>query len=307
MMKKILVFITIVLFSIPNSKAQLISEQQPISDSSKIHRGRFIFVTGTTSALYVGMMGYLQFVWYKDKERVPFHFYNDSKGYLQMDKMGHAFGAYAQSYIGYNGLRWTGVSKKNALIYGGSLGFWMQLPIEIWDGMYEGWGFSWPDVYANTAGAALVVSQALIFDDQPIKYKFSFSPTPYAQQANGYLGTGFNQLFNDYNGHTYWLSFGLHHLMPNTGLPKWLNLAVGYSAGGMFGEFENRAFYRGVAIPQTQRYRQFLLSLDIDWTQIEVRQKWLRWILQSMFVVKLPFPALEFNTKGEWRTHGIYY
>jgi len=47
----------------------------------------------------------LSFIWYKDEPRVPFEFYNDSKGYLQVDKFGHAFGAYFESYVGYHALR----------------------------------------------------------------------------------------------------------------------------------------------------------------------------------------------------------
>jgi hypothetical protein len=81
----------------------------------------------------------------------------------------------------------------------------LQLPIEIWDGMYEGWGFSWSDVGANALGSALVIGQELAFQEQIVKYKFSFSPSPYAPKANGYLGNGFDELFYDYNGHTYWL------------------------------------------------------------------------------------------------------
>jgi hypothetical protein len=283
----------------------LVQAQQ--ADTSTIHRGRLAFVLTSEAVLYGGSMAYLQYVWYQDKERVPFHFYDDRLGYKQMDKMGHVYGAYVESYIGYQALRWAGVSKTKAIWLGGTLGFWMQLPIEIWDGMYEGWGFSWSDVAANGVGALLVMGQAAAWDAQHIKYKFSFSPSPYAKMANGYLGSGFNQLLNDYNGHTYWLSGGLHHLFPNSGIPKWLNVAVGYSAGGMFGEFENRAFYRGVAIPETQRYRQFLLSLDIDWTQIKTKSKFWNGFFQVMFPVKLPFPALEWNTKNEWRLHGLYY
>jgi hypothetical protein len=47
-----------------------------------------------------------------------------------------------KSYIGYHWLRSAGVFRNKALIYGGSLGFVLQAPIEIFDGLYEGWGFS---------------------------------------------------------------------------------------------------------------------------------------------------------------------
>lgn len=36
---------------------------------------------GFTSMYYAGSLFILGKTWYKDRERVPFHFYNDNKGY----------------------------------------------------------------------------------------------------------------------------------------------------------------------------------------------------------------------------------
>lgn len=276
-------------------------------DTFSIRKERMIAVISAASVLYLGSMSYLQFIWYKDDQRVPFHFHNDLKGYNQIDKFGHMYGAYMESYIGFHSLLWAGVPRKKAVLYGGSLGFFMQLPIEIWDGLYEGWGFSWSDVGANTLGTALVIGQELAFREQIVKYKLTFSASPYAQQANGYLGDGFNQLFYDYNGHTYWLSVGINRLIKTEKIPDWLNIAVGYSAGGMFGEFRNLKNYRGVAIPETERFRQFLFSFDIDFTKIPARNKNVKALLNSLFMVKIPFPALELNTKGQLRFYPLYF
>ncbi len=278
-----------------------------IPDTTGIKKGRLITVITGASVAYVGSMSYLQFIWYKDHARVPFEFYNDLGGYNQVDKCGHIYGAYIESYIGFHSLLWAGVSRKKAALYGGSLGFLLQLPIEIWDGMYEGWGFSWSDVGANTLGSLLVMGQEFVFHEQIVKYKFTFSPSPYADQANGYLGDGFNEIFYDYNGHSYWLSIGINRIIKKNMIPDWVNLALGYSAGGMFGEFGNIARYHGVNIPETERYRQFLLSLDIDFTNIPTRDKYLKKVLNSMFMIKLPFPAIEINTKGKFRFYPLYY
>lgn len=260
------------------------------------------------SAFYVGGISYLQFIWYRDKERVPFHFYNDNRGYLQVDKFGHAFGAYMESYIGYHWLRSAGVSRKKALLYGGPLGLVLQTPIEIFDGMYEGWGFSWGDMIANAAGSAWVVGNELLFREQLIKLKFSYWRSSYAKQANGYLGDNFlESLFLDYNAHTYWLSFPLVKPGIQSWMPNWLNLSVGYSANGMFGEFRNRSSYRGVALPRTERYRQYLFSLDVDWTKIPVRSDFLKTLCKALVFIKLPFPALELNSRGQVRLHGLYF
>mgnify|MGYP001291101989 CR=1 FL=1 len=92
--------------------------------------------------------------------------YEDSKGYLQLDKGGHAFTAYRESAAAYRALRSSGVSKKKALLFGGPMGLVFQTPIEIFDGLYEGWGFSWSDMIANTFGSALFMAQEVAFDQQ---------------------------------------------------------------------------------------------------------------------------------------------
>ncbi len=47
-------------------------------------------------------------------------------------------------------------------------------------------------------------------------------------------------------------------------LPEWLNLSLGYGANGMLGEFENKKYYKGQSLPDYKRYKQFYISLDID-------------------------------------------
>ncbi|MCF8296375.1 MAG: YfiM family protein [Saprospiraceae bacterium] len=260
------------------------------------------------SAYYVGSLYFLSKTWYRGRERVSFHFYNDNKGYLQVDKFGHTYGAYVYSYNSFNYLLNAGHSRKDALIYGATLGLILQTPIEIMDGLYEGYGFSWGDMAANTFGSAIVFGQELIFKEQVIKYKFSYWESIYSRKANGYLGTNsLNRIFNDYNGHTYWFSISANKIIPNKITPDWLDISLGYGANGMYGEFENIIEYDGVYIPQTIRYRQYLLSLDIDWTRIKTNSKFLRIVLKGMTFIKLPFPALEYNSKRKIKGYWMYY
>jgi len=291
-MRKILILLLLVPGLLSHSQAySQYANRKPYP--TEINKRTLAAAIVSETVFYIGGMSYLQFIWYKDHERVPFHFYNDNAGYLQVDKFGHAFGAYLESYIGYHWLRRAGVSKNKSLLFGGTLGFILQAPIEIFDGIYEGWGFSWGDILANTAGAGLLVGQELLFDDQVFKYKFSLSPSGYAPMANGYLGNNiWEYLFYDYNSHTYWLSGNANRFIFKDKLPDWFNIAVGYSANGMYGEFENRTWYRGVVIPETERYRQFLFSLDIDWTKIRTSSSFLNAVLKAMAFIKLPFPAI---------------
>lgn len=278
------------------------------SDTAKVEKKvvyKSVLFTGvyTTGSIYI-----LGKTWYKDKEKVPFHFYNDNAGYLQVDKFGHMFGGYVYSYIGYFGLLKLGATRKEALIFGSTLGFVLQFPIEIMDGIHEGYGFSWGDIAANTMGSVLVFGQELLFNEQLVKYKFSYWESEYSKNANGYFGqTTMNRLLNDYNGHTYWFSMPLNKIAGKNRLPDWLNIAVGYGANGMYGEFENVLSYNGVAIPETERYRQYLFSLDVDWTKIKTNSGFLKILFKGMTFVKLPFPALEYNSKGEFKGYRMYY
>lgn len=255
------------------------------------------------SGFYLGGLSFLQYIWYHDKERVPFHYYNDNKGWLQLDKYGHALTAYKESFTGYYGLRKAGVSKAKSLIYGGPLGFVLQAPIEIYDGLYEGWGFSWGDIIANTSGSVLLVGQELLYGDQIIKLKMSYQRSKMAEQKPWYLGE--NQLqsfFYDYNGHTYWLSANLNRVVPHSKIPNWLNIAVGYSGENMYSEFYNKGDFKNI-----QRYRQYYFSFDIDWTKISTKYKAVRVLLDAMMVVKLPFPALEYSGPNGIKMKGFYF
>ncbi|HOT13797.1 MAG TPA: DUF2279 domain-containing protein [Bacteroidales bacterium] len=263
---------------------------------------------GLTTAYYGASMYVLSKTWYRDKDLVSFHFYNDNSGYLQVDKFGHTWGSYVYSYIGYHYLINSGFSRKEALFYGATLGFTLQAPIEIMDGIHQGYGFSLGDIAANALGSGLVIGQELLFNEQIIKYKFSYWESSYAHDANGYLGeTSLNRMLKDYNGHTYWFSFPVNKFFKSQFIPEWLNIAIGYGANGMFGEFENISSYKGVDIPKTIRYRQFLISLDIDWTKIKTSSKMLKIIFKGLTFVKLPFTTFEYNSMGKSKLYLIYY
>src|SRR5690606_38253718 len=93
------------------------------------------------------------------------------------------------------------------------------------------------------------------------------------------LGTGPVAVFKDYNAQTYWLSANIHSFFPETRLPKWLNIAVGYSAEGMLGGLENRwTNDSGNEITRFDipRYRQYFLSPDIDLTKIPTKSGFLK-------------------------------
>lgn len=305
MVKKITLLFILVYYV---EKSLLSQDSTVYNNSENITEKDFTPTIISGTILSIGEISYLNYNYHKADPRVPFHFYNDNRGNLQIDKFQHAYGSYVETYIGYHLLRNAGAKKKISLIYGGTFGFVLQSQKEIFDGFHDPGGFSWGDIVANASGSAFLIFQEILYDEQVLKFKFSFSRSEYANQANGYLGrTVWGRYSHDYNGHTYWLSINANRIFLKTKLPGWINIAAGYSANGMFGPFENIKSYGGVNIPETQRYRQFLLSLDIDWSQIHTKSKFVRIILEGLNFIKMPFPTIEINSQSQVRGYWIYF
>ena len=58
---------------------------------------------------------------------------------------------------------------------------------------------------------------------------------------------------------------------------------------------------------QLDRYRQFLISLDIDFSKIPANNKWLRSIFRAVNLIKIPFPALEINRIDNLKFRPLYF
>lgn len=286
----------------------LLKSQHADSAGTGLNKKRAALVLGITTTAYVTGLSFLQFYWYRDYETIPFHLYNDNEGYLQMDKMGHGFSSYVITHIGYKSLCWSGATKTQALCYSGVLAFLYMTPIEVFDGLNEGYGFSSGDGAANTIGSLLFISQQALFNEQVVRPKFSYAESGYAKYRPLRLGTSpVETFFLDYNGHTYWLSANLKSITKSAWLPGWLNIAFGYSANGMLGEFSNPSFVSGKAVPDMQRCRQFLFSLDMDLSRIKTKSKFLKGAFGVLNFIKVPCPTIEYNGVEGIKMHGIYY
>ncbi len=262
---------------------------------------RLALVTSTEAALYAGSIIGLNELWYKNYPRSSFHFFDDSHEWMQMDKVGHTTTSYYIGRIGISSLKWCGVQKKKAVVYGGMLGFVYQSTIEVLDGYSSQWGFSLSDFGANAAGSLLVIGQELAWNEQRITLKFSFQQSEFAKYRPNLLGKNLQEnILKDYNGQTYWLSVNLASFMKEeTRFPKWLNIALGYGANGMTGGNFNPPYINenGNQI-YFERYRQFYLSLDVDLTRIHTKSQFLKTFFNTIGFLKIPAPAIEFNKYG---------
>ena len=272
------------------------------SDSLNISR-RNAVVISETSLAGLTLIG-LDQLWYSGYDKSKFHSINDNEEWLQMDKFGHVFSSYQLGRVGADILNWSGVSKKDQLIYGATLGFAFLTTVEIFDGFSKEWGFSWGDIMASGVGTGLYVGQELLWEEQRISLKFSFHQTRFAMQSPDKLGHNLTeQLLKDYNGQTYWLSANLHAFFKQSNLPKWLNIAIGYGAEGML---QGTKDIDNQLLTNYDRYRQFYLSFDVNLNNIKTRSSVLKSVFSVLNVVKVPFPTLEFS-KNRCVFHLFYY
>ena len=298
-MKIVVVFISL-LFFMQNTFAQTPTFYKK-SDSLNTKRRNAVIIT--KSVLAGGTLLALNQLWYKDHERSKFHFINDNNEWKQMDKIGHFMTSYYVGKVGMESLDWAGVSKKNQLIYGATYGFLFLTAVEVLDGFSKEWGASSGDILANAAGAGFLIGQELLWNEQRITVKYSFSKSPYAKIRPNTLGENFiQQALKDYNGQTYWLSANIWSFNKKSSFPKWLNIAFGYGAEGMlYGETKPTN-----PIPQNP-YRQFYLSLDVDLTKINTKSNFLQTLFSVINFIKIPAPTLEFDTKGRIKFHYLHF
>lgn len=256
------------------------------------------------ASLYAISMVGLYSAWYKDYPLTGFHFFNDNREWMQIDKCGHATASF---YIGKyctDMFRWSGLERKKAIWLGGSMGSVFLTTIEIFDGFSAEYGASWGDLIANTAGSLAVIGQELAWDEQRILLRYGFMNSPGWQYRPNLLGDNLpSRLLKDYNSYTAWISVNIHSFLPESSkFPRWLNVAFGYGANGMLGAHSNPAVYDGKPLPNYPRYRQYYFSLDVQLSKIRTRSKVLKTIFSALDIVKFPFPALEFN-----RVNGVEF
>ena len=277
-----------------------------VPDAPGLNRGRFIGVVAGTAVFYGVTLLMLKKQWYK--KRVPFHVFNDNREWLQMDKVGHSATAYLMSRGGYELFRWSGVNERASILTGGLLALLFQSTLEVYDGYADDWGFSKGDMLANVAGTALFVGQQYGWGEQKVNLKYGWRKSIYAPYRPNLLGktTGV-QLLKDYNAQQYWLSVNVASVLPvGPAFPRWLNLAAGYSGSGMTGGHENpRAVDAQGNEIKFERYRQFYLSPDADFSRIQTLNPSLQRFIGTAQFMKIAAPSLEINRIHGVRFHGL--
>lgn len=280
-----------------------------------INKKRLTGVCVGAVGLYAGFMTGTGFEWYGKQPMGKFHWFSDAGEWNQIDKAGHFYVPYFTTVFSYNMLRWSGMKNTPAALTAGAFGFISLATIEIPDGLTNKYGASWSDIAFDFGGAAFATAQYLIWNEQRITIKYSLHAVDYPSgelrdRANELYGKSFlEKILKDYNGITTWMSFNLYAFNHKIKAP-WLNVAFGYGAGNMYGGFDNTWTDKsGVYHNRNdiKRYRKFFISLDADFTKFKTNSKAGKMILGILNIVKLPMPALEFNTLGQVVFHPMYF
>ncbi len=290
---------------------------RPINQLTNKQINRRIKIIAAANIIgYGGAMYGLYHSWYKNYPQSSFHVFNDIPEWKGMDKIGHAYGVYAESLASMELWRWTGIDRKKRIWLGGLSGPVYHTVIEVLDGYSAEWGWSWGDIGANFIGSGMLIAQELAWDEQRIQFKFSYHNKKYndptLNQRSDFLygkSTG-ERFFKDYNGQTYWLSTNIRSFLPESKWPKWLNVAVGTGAEGLFGANDNigKDEHGNIDFSRTdiKRYRQWYLGPDIDLTKIKTNKKGLKFVFRLFNFIKVPMPALELSN-GKFKVRAIAF
>lgn len=319
-------FFTIVclLFFTNVSHSQEKSNLSFFSPPDSLHKKRFYTTATFSTVTYSGFSYGLYNTWYKQYDQEAFHLYNDLGEWRNMDKFGHFYTAYFQGVLCYKGAKWTGLNENQSIFTGFFLGTLFQTTLEVMDGFSSNWGFSLPDMSMNLLGSSAFVLQQKYWQDQRIIFKVSNVPKSYSQETIFSVdGTATSSLANraadlygsslpekflkDYNSQVIWTSINISSFLDSdTNFPSWLNVAIGYGAGNMFGGYENTWTENGVDFKldnKYKRYSSFYLSPDIDFWKVRTKYESFNTLLDMFNIFKIPAPAIEINTLGEFHFH----
>jgi len=305
------------------------SQTQPLRFTDRARefsKKRWWGVTGAIVGVYGATLAGLSQYWYRDYARSRFHFFNDGREWYGIDKAGHLFGSYFMGRWSAGMYRWTGMNDRAAILTGGMMGSFLLTSVELLDGFTAKWGFSGWDLLANLSGSLLFIGQEFAWHDQRIVIKLSALPQTYPDDVRyrtDYLfGESKVELFlKDYNAVTLWASANVKSFMrKDRRFPHWLNIAFGYGASGMLGGFDNKwcsnpqpASYcdcpdaHRVDRTDIQRYPQFYLSLDVDFTRVQTKKPAVKVLLHLLNLIKVPSPTVEFNRKHGLVFHPLFF
>ena len=203
------------------------------------------------------------------------------ENFRQADKFGHALGGFHLARGGDELLNAACIGEPKAIWWSAAYAAAFQLQIEIWDGTQAAYGFSPPDLVANTAGAAFAVAQRYHPRLRAFKPTFSYNATAAEQKHIGALRPTV-----DYSGQTYWLSMDVDSLLPAGAKPYWPGF-VRFSLGRSITDWVNP-----VTGAEQRAQNVLVLSLDLDPERLPGNNPAWKRVKHELSYYRFPAPAL---------------
>jgi hypothetical protein len=235
---------------------------------------------------------YFKRAWWSGTKAEHFFFRADwDEDFRDQDKFGHMLGGYHLARIGNALLRDACASRSHALWWSAAYASVFQLQIEIWDGRYEKYGFSYPDLLANTLGMAWSVAQEKNPRLRAVKPTLYYARSRAMRNAKNIPGELRPSL--DYSGQTYWVSADVNALLPESAKPYWpafLRISAGHSITDWI-DARTGASMRA--------RRKILLTIDFDPEKLPGNNPLWKTFKRNLSYLHLPSPALQLTPKLE--------
>jgi hypothetical protein len=238
------------------------------------------------------LYSYFKRAWWSGDRADHFFFHADwDEDFRDQDKLGHALGGYHLARFGKAFLRSACMSNTKAIAWSAAYAAVFQLQIEVYDGFYKKYGFSYADLLANTTGTALAVLHETHPKPKAIRPLISYHKSAAMRNADNIPGELRPSL--DYSGQTYWLAFNPYDMI-EPGTRQWwmgiLRLSVGHSVTDWID-------------PQTganmRAQRKILLTIDIDAEKLPGNNRIWKTFKRQVGYIHLPSPALQITPNTE--------
>jgi uncharacterized protein YfiM (DUF2279 family) len=245
------------------------------------------------AATFIGAQGvlwrYFENAWWSGEEAKGFFFRADWDDDMRdQDKFGHFFGGYHLTRIGDAVLRSACISPRKAIAISAVYATLFQLQIELWDARFEKYGFSYPDLIANTAGMTYAVAQRKYPTLRRIKPTISYSRSAAMRARDaGRIPDSEIRASLDYSGQTYWMSAEVDPFLPPAARKYWPD-AVRFSIGHSITDWIDP-----VTGQSKRAQRKILLSLDLDASKLPGEHPLWRGVKNTLSYIRLPAPALQ--------------
>jgi hypothetical protein len=247
--------------------------------------------TGVATSFVAGnvyLWHYFKKAWWSGEKAPHLFFHADwDQDFRDQDKFGHMFGGYHLTRLGHDALKYACVSEKKARLTSAAYAIFFQTQIEIFDGHYKKYGFSYADELANATGMTLAIAQEKHPWLRAIKPTISYHETQALKNRAQYTTELRPSL--DYSGQTYWFSFDVNALLPDDKKQFWPS-ALRVSAGHSITDWVSP-----VTGKNQRAQRKLLLSIDLDPEKLPGNNHLWMQIKHQLSYYHIPAPALQFT------------